>query len=127
VSKAAYGVQASVQSVEPEIGVLSPQGALGNVNEFGQVARQAHDTIANATQAFAASGQSRSLGSAVAQTSAGASDLANALGALVAYNGNPSSATLSQFLEGYQNARSEWNSGIRAIWRIAGAGNPPTV
>jgi hypothetical protein len=127
VRNAANAVQASVRSVQPEIAVLSPQGALGNVSEFARVARQARDSIARARQAFGASGQSGSLGTAEAQVSAGASDLESAMAALVAYTGNPSSATLQQFLGQYQNARSEWNSGIRAIWQIAGASNPATV
>jgi hypothetical protein len=127
VSAAANAVQQSLRSVEPEIAVLTPQGALGNANQFALLAGQARDSIDRLRQEFATSGQSGSLGIAEGELSAGANDLGKAMAALVAYNGTPSAGTLAHFLSEYQNARSEWNSGIRTVWRIAGAGNPPTV
>ena len=127
LSQAAGAVQASVRSVDPELGVLTPQGPLGNVNQFVLLAQQASASINSLRWDFAAGDRSGDLGQAEAEVSTGANDLANAMSALVTYTESPSSATLVQFLSQYQNARGEWDNGIRTIWRIGGAANPPAT
>jgi hypothetical protein len=57
--------------------------------------------------------------------SKGANDLKNSMGALVAYTGDPNSATLAHFNSQYGSARTEWNEGVNAIW--AGEKNKPTI
>jgi len=47
------------------------------------------------------------------------------MGALVAYTGNPNPATLAQFATAYQNAVTEWNQSLRAVWSAAGPGFNP--
>ena len=42
-----------------------------------------------------------------------ADDMKNAMGALVAYTGDPNPATLAQFTTKYGRARDEWNTGIK--------------
>jgi hypothetical protein len=113
--------------VGAELAVLTPQGPLGNVKQFAQLAQQAREGINKVRGDFAGTDESGNLGQAEVQVSSGASDLANAMAALAAYTDSPSSATLAQFTSQYQNARSEWNSGVQTIWRIAGHGNPPAI
>jgi hypothetical protein len=127
VRQASSTVQASIRLVGPELGVLTPQGPLGDVNQFAQLAQQARDSIDNVKADFATSNPGGDLGQAEAEASTGTNDLENAMAALVAYTEHPSSATLTQFASQYQSARSEWNGGIRTIWRIAGYSDPPAV
>jgi hypothetical protein len=49
------------------------------------------------------------------------------MGSLVSYTGNPNPATLAQFTTKYQNAKSEWNDGVRTIWRTAHKRQVPII
>ena len=58
---------------------------------------------------------------------AAANDLKNAMGALVAYTGDPNAASLAHFSSQYQSSVAEWNDGIRTIWRLAKLKEPPVL
>ena len=120
-------VQASVQSVQAGLAIVSTSATPDDVNSFAQLAQQAHDFIDGVRNDFATSDTSGALGNAETEVFVAANDLKNAMGAVVAYTGDPNPATLAHFTSQYQNAVSEWNDGIRTIWRIAGERRAPTV
>ena len=121
-------VQAAVQSVQAGILILRKGPVTQDaINQFAQLAQQAHDFIDGVRQDFATSDTSGNLGNAEVEVFTAANDLKNAMGAVVAYTGNPNPATLAHFTSQYQNAVGEWDDGIKTIWRIAGESNPPTV
>jgi hypothetical protein len=130
MSKDINTVQASVQSVQGGILILKKSGGnitQSEVNQFAQLAQQAHDFIDGVRQDFATSNTSGNLGNAEVELFTAANDLKNAMGAVVAWTGNPNPATLAHFTSEYQNAVGEWNDGIQTVWSIAGESNPPTV
>jgi hypothetical protein len=121
-------VQVSVQSVQVGIALLQKGGAsTGAVDQFAQLAQQAHDSINAVRQDFATGDTSGNLGNAEVELFTAANDLKNAMGAVVAYTGNPNPATLAHFTSQYQNAVGEWDDGVTTIWTIAGKTKPPTV
>ncbi len=121
-------VQVSVQSVQVGIALVTKKAATqGNVDQFAQLAQQAHDDIDAVRQDFATSDDSGKLGDAETEVFGGANDLKNAMGAVVAYEGDPNPATLAHFSSQYHSAVAEWDDGIRTIWHIAGERHAPTV
>ena len=120
-------VQASVQDVQLAVALVSKSATTDNVNQLAQVAQQAHDGIDSIRTDFATSDTSGNLGNAEVELFTAANDLKNAMGAVVAYTGNPNPATLAHFTTQYQNAVSEWDDGVKTVWSIAGESNPPTV
>ena len=118
----AHQVQANLQVVQIDI------GSKGSIDQLAQDAQTAHDNLDQMRQDFALdAGDSGNLGDAETEVFAAANDLKNAMGALVAYTGNPNPATLAQFTSKYRHARGEWNQGVRAIWRIAHHKGTPTI
>lgn len=93
---------------------------------IAQGAQQAHDLLDQVRNDFAESDGGK-LGDAELDAFAGANDLKNAMGALVAYAGDSNPATLAHFTTQFANARAEWNHGVRAIWHLAGEHNAPSV
>jgi hypothetical protein len=120
-------VQVSVQSVQVGITLVSKGASQGAVDQFAQLAQQAHDSIDNVRNDFATADTTGDLGNAEVEVFTAANDLKNAMGAVVTYTGNPNPETLAKFTSQYQNAVVEWDQGIRAIWRIAGERRAPTV
>lgn len=121
-------VQVSVQSVQAGLLILQKDGATSDaVNQFAQVAQQAHDSIDAVRQDFATGDTGGNLGNAEVELFTAANDLKNAMGAVVAYTGNPNPATLAHFTSQYQPAVAEWNDGVRGVWSIAGESKPPTL
>jgi hypothetical protein len=101
----------------------------GNLYTIAQAAQEAHDNLDNIRNNFAGtpdiSCSSCDLGDASLELFAAANDLKNAMGALVAYTGDPSPATLAQYNAQFRKAQSEWNQGVRFIW--AGKRNKPVI
>jgi len=121
-------VQANIEDTQAVLGITIKSPTLANVNQLAQQAQQAHDNLDAIRTDFASgSSDSGTLGDAELSAFSGANDLKNAMGALVAYTGNPNPATLAHFTSQYQGAVAEWNSGIRTIWRVAHRRQPPTV
>lgn len=121
-------VQVSVQSVQAGILLLQSGGVSTDaVDQFAQLAQQAHDSINGVRQDFATGDTSGNLGTAEVELFTAANDLKNAMGAVVAVTGNPNPATVAHFTSQYQNAVGEWDDGVKTVWSIAGESKPPTL
>jgi pyruvate/2-oxoglutarate dehydrogenase complex dihydrolipoamide acyltransferase (E2) component len=123
----AQRVQASFQVVQIEIGTLEKAGGEAAVNEVAQSAQSAHDEINEVRNDFATTETSGPVGTAAVEVFTAANELKNAMGAMVAYTGNPNPATLAHFTSQYAPSRGEWDHGITTIWRLARQHNPPTI
>lgn len=122
----AYRVKAMVANVQDAVGLVKQSPTTVNVGRLAQVAQTAHDGIDNLRTNFTYSDKG-ALGQAEGNVLLGADDLKNAMGAMVAYAGNPNPATLAHLTIQYGVAASEWNDGVRVIWRIARRAHPPAV
>lgn len=114
-------VTAYVAVVEIDIGPHT------SIDKVAQDAQQAHDHLDAVRDDFATADDSGDLGKAETEVFTAANDLKNAMGALVAYTGDPNPATLAQFTTQYQTAKGEWNDGVKTIWRIARRKGAPTI
>lgn len=123
----AYRVQANVLDVQLAVGLFQKQATQANLNQMAMQAQTAHDNLDAIRTDFAGGFGNDELGTAELNAFSGANDLKNAMGALVSYAGAPNAATLAHFTTQYQTAVSEWNQGVRIIWRLAHRGKPPTV
>lgn len=120
-------VQASVESVVVGINLVAKDPSIADINEFAGLAQQAHDSIDAIRKEFATTDTSGKLGNAELELFSAANDLKNAMGAVVAYEGNPNAATLAHFTDQYQQARGEWNQGVTEVWRLARERKPLTI
>jgi hypothetical protein len=120
-------VQVSVQSVQVGILLLRKGATQGAIDQFAQLAQQAHDSIDAIRDDFATSDTSGALGNAEIELFTAANDLKNAMGAVVDYTGNPNPASLAKFTSQYQNAVGEWDQGVREVWSIADERKSPTL
>jgi hypothetical protein len=121
-----YRVQANILNVELAVGEAQRSATQASVGQLAQAAQTAHDNIDAIRTDFTCT-DSGTLGDAEGNVLVGANDLKNAMGALVAYTGSPNAATLAQFNNDYENAKSEWNSGVRIIWRTGRRTKPPIL
>jgi hypothetical protein len=121
-----FRVQANVLNVQLAVGEAERSATQASIDQLAQAAQTAHDNIDAIRTDFTYS-DTGSLGDAEGNVLLGANDLKNAMGALVAYTGNPNPATLAHFNSQYSTARAEWNNGIRVIWRLGRRRHPPTV
>ena len=121
-------VAANVAIVQLAVMAGQKSGAQDAMNQVALAAQKAHDNIDNVRANFASDTTSDgALGNDETEVFAAANDLKNAMGAAVAYTGDPNSATLAQFTTKYQKAVGEWNDGVQAIWTLAGKSDPPTL
>jgi hypothetical protein len=121
-------VQANVELVQLQVGLLQKSATVSGVYKLAQYAQQAHDNIDAIRDDFASTTtDSGNLGNAELDAFSGANDLKNSMGALVAWTGDQNPAELASFTTQYQQARAEWNSGVRTIWRIAHRKNSPAI
>ncbi len=111
-----YSVASNVQGVQTDLAAKAP-----SLDQIAQDAQQAHDNINDIRDNFASASDGGALGNDETEVFGAANDLKNAMGAVVAYTGNPNAATLAQFTSSYQTARSEWNNAILSIWKLAGS------
>ena len=107
--------------------VLVDVGSNADINKVAQDAQQAHGQLDTMRNDFAYPQDSGNLGNAEVEVLTAANDLKNAMGALVAYTGNPNPATLAQFKTSYNNAAGEWDHGVKTIWSAAGRSDAPTL
>jgi hypothetical protein len=91
------------------------------LNTLAITAQDAHDRLDAVRSNFAAGGSDAEL-----LVFSGANDLKNAMGAIVTYTGDPNPATLASLTSQYKQAVSEWNAGVRSIWKAAKK-SPPVV
>lgn len=119
-----------MQSVQVGLDILRQHPehvGLAAVDQFAQLAQQAHDSIDGVRDDFATGDDSGALENAEAEMFDAANGLKNSMGAVVAYTGNPNPATLASFTTQYQPATAEWNDGVRKLWRLAHEPKPPTL
>jgi hypothetical protein len=121
-------VEANVGLVQIQLGFTIKSPTAANIDKLAQYAQQAHDNIDGIRADFANTNEDGGgLGDAELSAFSGANDLKNAMGALVAYTGDPNAATLASFTTQYQKARGEWDYGVRTIWRVAQKKHPPKI
>lgn len=121
-------VKINVGLVQLQIGNGIRNPTIANLDKVAELAQEAHDNIDNIRADFALDASDPGeLGNAELNAFSGANGLKNSMGALVAWTGDQTPATLASFSTQYQSARAEWNSGVRGIWRIAHRKHPPTV
>jgi hypothetical protein len=111
------------EHVKALVGLLTRAGTEGEgtevIDEVAKAAQQAHDEIDGFRHELFKSGDGK-LSEATLELSDGADELKNAMGALVAYTGNPNPATLAHFSTQLDAAKAKWNEGVDEIWTIAG-------
>lgn len=98
-----------------------------SLDAVAQAAQGAHDQINEVRSDFASGETSGALEHAALEVFTAANELKNAMGAMVAYTGNPNPATLAHFTSQYTPAREEWDHGITTIWSLAHQHHPPTI
>jgi hypothetical protein len=103
-------------------GLLAKSGSESStvVNEVAEVAQEAHNEIDGFREELFKTDGDKKLSQATFELSEGANELKNAIGALVAYTGNPNPATLAHFSTQLDAAKAKWNEGVDEIWTIAG-------
>ena len=121
-------MQANLALVQIAVGLAVKHPTVSNVDKLARYAQQAHDNLDAIRNDFALTNEdSGTLGNAELADFTAANDLKNSMGSLVTYTGTPNAATLAAFTTQYQKARSDWNYGVRTIWRLARKKHPPTV
>ncbi len=103
------------------VGLLSKSGGESEqvIDEIAKVAQESHDEIDGFREELFKTEGNEKLGEATLELSEGAGELKNAMGALVAYTGNPNPATLAHFSVQMEKAKEKWNAGVEEIWQIA--------
>lgn len=97
------------------------------MNELAKVAQAAHAQISSAAAGMLEGGGNESLSQATRQLSEGASQLGDAMAALVSYTGDPTRDAIARFATELQRAKALWNRGVEAIWRLADEPAAPTL
>ena len=124
-------IQANVQVVQMLVAVVSKNPTAAKTPELAQLAQQAHDNVdAMRTSTDWTSGlttRAGTLQNAEVGVYSSTNELKNAMGALVAFTGNPNAATFAHFKTQYRKARADWNAAVRTIWRLDHRMKPPTV
>jgi zinc-ribbon domain len=120
-------VAVNLEVVEIDVGELQKEETPAKVDELAQSAQKAHNNIDEVRQEFATGSYSGEVEKAAVQVFTSANSLKNAMGALVAYTGNPNPATLAHFTTQYTPAKEEWDEGITSIWRLARESSAPTL
>jgi hypothetical protein len=114
-------VVANVLGVQIALLDLQKNPTQAKLNMLAITAQEAHDNLDAMRSNFAAGGSDAEL-----LVFSGANDLKNAMGAIVTYTGDPNPANLASVVSQYKQAVSEWNTGVRSIWKAAKK-KPPVV
>jgi len=104
------------------VGLAGKSGnEIGTVtDELAKVAQEAHNEIGDFREELIKTSGNEKLTDATVELSEGANELKNAMGAIVAYTGNPNPATLAHVSTQLEAAKDKWNTGVDEIWTIAG-------
>jgi hypothetical protein len=102
------------------LGTNAENGSGTIINELAKVAQEAHNEIDGFREELFKTDGDKKLQQATFELSEGANELKNAMGALVAYAGNPNPATLAHLSTQLDAAKAKWNEGVDEIWTIAG-------
>lgn len=104
-----------VEVVQTEVGIVATgHTTQDDINQLAVGAQQAHDDLANMKDQIAVDSPA---GSNVGGELFGAVDeLKNAMGALVAYTGDPNAATLAHFTTQWQTGAADWNQAVGDLY-----------
>jgi len=124
-------VRQEVRAVQGAIYLAAKSPTQANRRQLETVGNWASNAIYKAQadfgpQKFPTSGMPQALWNAAYAMSQGANDMSNALSTLATYAAGMS-ATPANFGSQFKKARSEWNEGVRVIWRTAGKTKPPVI
>lgn len=124
-------IQANVQVVQMLVVVVSKDPSTAKTVELAQLARRTHDNVdglrTGTDWSSGVTARAGALQNAEVGVYSATNELKNAMGALVAFTGNPNAATLARFKTNYRTARADWNAAVRTVWRLAQQKKPPTV
>jgi hypothetical protein len=122
-------VRASVETIEGEVGLIIKNhgGSETEINELAKNAQSAHNGIDEVRSELYKVGGNNELSSATLIMQEGANELKNAMGALVAYTGNPNPASLAHLSTQLESGKNKWNEGAETVWRIAGESGVPKL
>jgi len=124
---AARRVAVNIDGVEVTVGELQKEETEEKIDELAKTAQEAHNNIDEVRNSFATTNFSGEVEKAAVQVFTSANSLKNAMGALVAYTGTPSPATLAHFTTQYEPAKAEWDEGISTIWQLAHESKAPSL
>jgi hypothetical protein len=125
--EAAKLVQANVQAVLTDVGLVEKEETTETVDELAKLAQEAHDQLDQVRNSFADSKGDSHLEEAETEIWHSANELKNAMGSLVTYTGNPNPATLARFTAQYGPAREEWDRGVDRVWGRADVHPAPRI
>jgi ElaB/YqjD/DUF883 family membrane-anchored ribosome-binding protein len=117
-------VQAAVESIQTEIGLVAQSATQTNVDQLATDAQQLHNNLSDMKDQVATDAPSNNAG---ADLTNAVNELKNTMGAVVAYTGNPNPATLASFKTQYDQAISDWNGAVGAIYRGTASTPPSTL
>jgi len=121
----ADNVAANLSTVQLALTQLRRSPTQADINQLAAIAQTAYNGLSIGSR-FDDSDNDE-LGRGERQVVLGASDLKHAMEAIVAYADDPTRGRLRRMAIQYGTAVTEWNSGVRTIWRIAQSPRPPTV
>lgn len=128
INSPARRVRATVEDVLASVGLAEKDPSPDASDEVAATAQQAHDSLDELRSDFAqTSTTSGSLGEDELKVFSAANEFKNAMGAVVAYEGEPNAATLAHFSAPYDRAVVEWNEGVDGIWEAAGRHGAPRI
>jgi len=116
-------VQNNVEIAIDAVAVDQKNPSQTGVDQIATSAQQAHDALKGLENQIENDGNFSDASGAV---SAACDDVANSMGALVAYTGNPNPATLAHFSSQYDTGVSEWNNAVDALY-AGTTQTPPTI
>lgn len=122
-------INATVSDVLVQLGKVIKNGGSSTteVDEMATEAQKAHDRVNELrSELFQAEGNEE-LSHASLAIEEGANELKNAMGALVAYAGNPNPATLAHLNAQFEKGKEKWDEGVETVWRIAKKGEAPKL
>lgn len=122
-------VRASVEDVEVVLGgvIKNNGGSTTEIDELASDAEKAHDGINEVRNELYKLGGNEELSNATLALQEGANELKNAMGALVAYTGNPNPASLAHLNSQYEKGKEKWNEGAEKVWSIAKESGAPKL
>lgn len=119
---------AATKAVEADVSRLSNSPTRLQLEALAPAAGEARRNLVQVSEwNVAEGGEEEDLPRAEAEVTEGASELANAMSALLAYARAPSAAVLARYHSELARGREQWNEGISQIWYLAHESSPPTV
>jgi len=126
VGNAASDLQSTVADVETADGIYEQTPSDSNLIGVTRIVELAHTQLNQDRDVIPYPG-SGVLGTAEGKMFNAANELKDSMGAMLRVADSPTPTNIVSFQTQFHEGRSEWNEGVRAVWRFAGKKNPPTV